>query len=154
MSKRIARAPKRRIQRAMHVLASYNGQQSDITLRAAGDPATLVRTIIQAKVISNIETPSIQTMDLEIWRADITAGFVLPTMDQAGDVPYAQNDDLVWKGRYVVLRETTSDSDQMPVNVDMKGNRKLGRNEALIIRFEGASTISISGVITSFYKEV
>ena len=91
---------------------------------------------------------------MEIWRADVTSGFVLPTMDQSGDVPYAQNDDLVWKGRFTILRETTSDAGRMRVDIDMKGNRKLGRNEALILRFEGASTIAIAGVITSFYKEV
>ncbi len=152
MSKRNA-TTKRTITRVIHNMANYSGTNSDIVLRAAADPVTLVRTIVQGLVLSATEGATSINIHLEIWRKSNAAGVVLPTFDLAGDVPYGDEDDLIWKGRYGLIRETTASNSYVPVNVDMKGNRKLSRSDDLVLRFAGASTIFIEGIITMFFKE-
>ena len=152
MSKRFTK-PKRVIDRIMHGLASYSGTNGFVTVRSAGDPATLVRTLIQAVVLTVTEQAGAQTIQIELWRKTNAVGSVLPTMDLAGDVPYSDEDDLIWKARYTLVYEAIGSPPIFPINIDMKGARKFSRHDDMVLRFGGVSTIFIDGMLTAWFKE-
>ena len=146
--------PKRDITRLLFLMSGRNGGSADQTIRAAADPVTLVRTILQGAV-NNIGTGgSALTINVELWRSNASAGAVLPTMSVAGGtLPYGDNDDLLWAGLFSIMRETTAAGSFFPINIDMKGNRKLSRTDDLIIRYGGSSSMVLNMMSTMFFKE-
>ena len=123
--------PKRKILRLMHNM-DYTGTQAEVTLRAAGDPVTIVRMIMQFIVLHYTSSMAEEIVNMEIWRSETAAGAALPTMDNTGDVPYADNQDLMWKGAMASFQELTTSGVigiQSILNVDSKGARTLSRSE-------------------------
>jgi len=152
MVKKIVITPKRVINRIITDL-DENGSSGDTVLRTAGDPVTLVRMILQGTVASEAVSGAVQKLRAEIWRMSASSGAVLPTFDTSGDVTYGANADLLWRDHYSIMRETTSADGSVRVDLDMKGNRKLQRNEQLIYRTSGSSAMIFGGTLTAFYKE-
>jgi len=152
MSKRNI-VPKRKMNRVITNL-DQNGTSGQLIIRGAQDPATLTRMIIQGTVNSEAVSGAVQELRAEIWRMSSSAGTVLPTFDFSGDVTYAQNVDLVWRGSWAIMRESINAGVVVPVNIDSKGNRILTRNEQLILWMNGSAAVILSGTLTAFYKEV
>ena len=150
MSKKFVSArPKRTINRRIRTI---NTEGPDLlVLRAVGDSVTLVRTIIQGSVASDAALAIHRKIHVEIWRRVTTS--VLPAHEVLNDLTYAESKDLLWAGVYPVGLGSEG-GNLLPVNVDMKGNRKLDRREELIIRFEGDIGIIFRANVTTFYKEV
>jgi len=147
-------APKRVINRQINVLVNRNGTSADLILRAAGDPITLIRLIIQGFIQNEAVAATARILNMEIWRADAAAGAALPTQIVTGILPYGDNDDLMWVGSFSILRETTDAGVVLPVNLDLKGMRKFSRSEDYIIRFAGDAAMVFDAVLTTFFKEV
>jgi len=152
MSKKTS-APKRAILRTMRFLLNVNGTTSDITIRSAGDPVTIIRNILQGGITSEAVGATARKLFVELWRKDNSTGTVLPTQVIASSIPYADNQDLLWAGIFGIMRETTSEGGGIDLDLDMKGMRKLGRSEDYIARFAGDSAVVLNALLTTFYKE-
>ena len=152
MSKK-STAPKRVINRTIRLLVDVNGSTADIVIRAAGDPVTIIRTILQGMISSEAVGATARTMFVEFWREDASSGSALPTQATSGLITYADNPNLMWVGILAVMRETTSEGGHSVVSLDMKGMRKLARGQQFIIRFAGDASLALNAVITNFYKE-
>ena len=136
----------------------YTGSQGTVVLRAAGDPVTIVRTIIQFIILHYTSSMAEEEVHMELWRASNLAGASIPTMDNAADVGYADDTDLLWKGSSASFVETltsvaTLHATVHALNIDMKGNRTITRNENIILRFGGNVNIKVKGILTMFMKE-
>ena len=145
------RAPKRKISRIIRHL-DVTGASGDLNLRAAGDPVTLIRTIIDGVFYTITEGASALALYMEIWRKSNIAGAALPTQQLQGDVTYADDDDLLWSHFGLTVRETTSDRHVTPYYRDIKGMRLIAKNEDLIIRMTDGLA-RFAGTITQFFKE-
>ena len=135
----------------MRTIPFANQGTAEQELRAAGDATTLVRTIIQGSAYPTATNAQIANLFVEMWRKG--SNIVLPGQDIAGDINYADNKDLLWAGVFGGMRTVAGEMSSLPINLDMKGNRKLGRDDSLIMRFAGDSGIAISVMLTQFYKE-
>ena len=152
MSKQFRQSAKRTVSRIMTVLKNHNSASGDVNVRVASEASTLVRTIIQGMVFPTATNAQPRSVFLEIWRRGTNVTF--PAMDIAGDVAYADNKDLLWKGIFGSMRISANEMSGIAINIDMKGNRKLGRDDSLILRSGGDTGVSLDAIVTTFYKEV
>ena len=153
MSKKL-RMPKRAITKVINIINGRHGGSADDILRAADDPVTLVRTIMQGSVANIASIASILTINMEIWRRHAATGHVLPTQVTSGDVAYADDDDLAWIGVFTIRSGDDTASNFAAIDIDMKGNRKMSRSDDLIIRYAGSVSMILDVVVTMFFKEV
>ena len=157
MSKIVRRAPARRIARKMLDI-NNTGNDGIVVIRAADDPVTLVRILLDFVVFQINDDATVQLSALEIWRKSNSTGAALPTADTSGDILYADNKDLIWRGEYGTFLPLTINENvavQMRTVVkDMKAMRKLDRDEDLVFRFIGDADVLYVGNCTTFYKEV
>ena len=146
-------APKRVVTRRMFGLDA-GGSTGIQVLRAAGDPVTLVRVILDYITVMELQNTAIRKAQIELWRKSNSAGSALPTFDTSGDVVYADNKDLIWRMDHAMFRDTVETSDPIVrFNYDLKSMRKLARDEDLILRFAGTGDVHMIGLVTTFYKE-
>ena len=148
-------APKRRIERIRSrindlIITSV----SDLTLHSAEDAKTLVRTIIDLKIVLQSAAVATFVWDLIIQLAPAGVQIVAPNVGQSLDASLPIN--VIWEDAGVDNVETVvGEYNILHIQVDLKSQRKMKEGDLITLSHiaNTANAFAIVGHIILFFKE-
>ena len=153
MSKRIS--IKRRIEKVRNMINDViTNSQSNLVLHTAEDAKTLVRTIIDLKLVRIDDGAVTAIYHQIIQRAEAGTTIFNPSTTQFLDAPAATA--LIWEDAGVAnIITAAGDMNVIHIQVDTKGMRKMKENDTIVLSHLAtvASAFQVSGNITLFFKE-